>query len=355
MTNVVHLLGLRRTQRKVWEQPISSVRFDWIATALSGALVGGVYLDAWAHEHGRVDTSFFTPWHGILYSAMLVVMLFLLVPFTMNLLRGAAWRRALPVGYGLSLLGTLLFAVGGVGDMIWHILFGIEANLEALLSPTHLVLALGWFLIVGGPLRAAWQRTKEMEHYNWQSQLPSFLSLTFMLSVLTFFTIYATPFAHALAAVGAHAGRSQTAQALGVSGFLIQSALLMGAMLLVLQRWTLPHGTMTLVLTLNTALVSTLHDQYLLVAGTAVAGVVADLLYAHLQPSPARPGALRVWAFAVPVILYALYFLVLHLTTGIAWTVHLWTGALVLAGVVGLLLSYVAVPPLAPEQPDSRS
>lgn len=39
--------------------------------------------------------------------------------------------------------------------MLWHSRFGIEAGIEALLSPTHLVLALGGMLMVSGPLRAA--------------------------------------------------------------------------------------------------------------------------------------------------------------------------------------------------------
>ncbi|HSE45781.1 MAG TPA: hypothetical protein VLA89_10700 [Gemmatimonadales bacterium] len=52
-------------------------------------------------------------------------------------------QRALPVGYGLSGLGALIFAAGGMTDLIWHTIFGIEAHVEALLSPTYLVLALG--------------------------------------------------------------------------------------------------------------------------------------------------------------------------------------------------------------------
>jgi hypothetical protein len=35
--------------------------FDWIATLLSLTFLGGVYLDGWAHSHGRVDDTFFTP------------------------------------------------------------------------------------------------------------------------------------------------------------------------------------------------------------------------------------------------------------------------------------------------------
>jgi hypothetical protein len=283
-----------------------------------------------------------------MYGAMLTVAIFLLANWVSNLLRGFAWKHALPAGYGLSLLGVLVFALGGVGDMIWHILFGIEAGLEALLSPTHLLLALGWVLIVGGPLRAAWQRSNEPVE-SWTAALPKFFSLAFTLSAFTFFTVYANPFAHTFAAPGRHAGQGELIQALGAVGVLVQPALLMGLVLLALQRWTLPRGALTLIITLNTALMSVMHDQYLLIVVAALAGVLADLLYHRLQPSAARPIALRVFAFTVPTILYALYFLALLLTVGIWWSIHLWAGAIVLAGIVGLLLSYLVVPPTLSE------
>lgn len=329
-------------------QPVSSVRFDWAAALLSGALVGGAYLDGWAHEHGKVDQSFFTPWHGILYSAMLVIGIFLAIPFATNLLRGFNWRRALPIGYGLSMIGVLVFALGGVGDMLWHILFGIENNVEALLSPTHLLLAVGWVLIVSGPLRAAWNRSDAAARTPAATILPALLALTWMLSVFIFFTAYANPFGETMAAIAGRSVQTDVEQALSIVGFLVQPALLMGLVLLALRRWTLPFGSLTLLLTLTTTLVAVLHDQYGLIVVAVLAGLLSDLVLRWLQPTAERPLALRIFAFAVPAILYTLYFGALALTDGIAWTIHLWAGAIVLAGVVGLLLSYVAVPPAAP-------
>jgi hypothetical protein len=342
MTNVIGTLA-QRTRQSAIALPASSVRFDWAAASLSGLLVGGAYLDAWAHEHGFVDQSFFTPWHGILYGAMLAVGIILAVPFVGNLRRGYHWRGALPVGYGLSLLGVLLFGVGGSSDLIWHTLFGIEENVEALLSPTHLLLALGWVLIVGGPFRAAWNRTATTAQRSDVSLIPALLSLTWTLSTFTFFTIYATPFGHVLAAAGATAGEAIVA--LGMVGFLIQPALLMGSILLAVRRWALPFGSLTLVLTVNTALVTTLHDEYRMIGVALVAGLLADLLVQQLRPSAERVLAFRAVAAAVPMILYTLYFGMLALTSGIGWTIHLWAGAIVLAGVVGLLISYAFVPP----------
>src|SRR5262245_27710062 len=59
-----------RTPRHVrLGRPEGGPRFDAFAALLSAAFVGGLFLDGWAHNHGKVDQSFFTPWHAILYSS----------------------------------------------------------------------------------------------------------------------------------------------------------------------------------------------------------------------------------------------------------------------------------------------
>ena len=47
-------------------------------------------------------------------------------------------------------------------------------------------------------------------------------------------------------------------------------------------------------------------------------------------------------------ILYTSYFITLQLTARIGWTIHLWAGVIILAGVIGLLLSYLTHPPVTP-------
>ena len=65
----------------------------------------------------------------------------------------------------LATIGGILFVCGGVGDFIWHSLFGMEVNTEALLSPTHLMLATGGLLLTSTPARVAWRsRTREDTH-----------------------------------------------------------------------------------------------------------------------------------------------------------------------------------------------
>lgn len=177
--------------------PAGGLRFDWAYIGLSALFVAGLWVDGWAHFHGQVDDSFFTPWHFLFYSAFGFVALFTGFHHWRNTNRGYAFQQALPRGYWLSLIGVVTFGIGGVGDMIWHTLFGIEAGSEALTSPTHILLAVGMTLIISGPLRAAWLRPKVQ---GWRQLGPSIISATLLLSLFAFFTSYAHPLVNPLAA-----------------------------------------------------------------------------------------------------------------------------------------------------------
>jgi len=48
-------------------------------------------------------------------------------------------------------------------------------------------------------------------------------------------------------------------------------------------------------------------------------------------------------------VLYSLYFLTLLFLGGVWWPIPLWTGAIALSGIAGLLVSYLIVPPALPE------
>jgi hypothetical protein len=52
-----------------------------------------------------------------------------------------------------------------------------------------------------------------------------------------------------------------------------------------------------------------------------------------------------VFAFAVPTIMYVTYFAVLQVMRGVEWPPAVWSGSIVIAGVVGWGVSYVVVPP----------
>ena len=129
-------------------------RFDWLMAGFGSWLIGGLYLDGWAHIHVPALETFFTPWHAVLYSGYIAGAVALAVTLRLNRRRGASRWDALPAGYGLSLAGAFIFFFGGLADMLWHVVFGIEEGVEGLISPSHLVLALGGSLMITGPLRA---------------------------------------------------------------------------------------------------------------------------------------------------------------------------------------------------------
>ena len=70
---------------------------------------------------------------------------------------------------------------------------------------------------------------------------------------------------------------------------------------------------------------------------TCLASLPSSLLHTFTQPS-------------YGILWYLLYFLTLISTTGITWTVHLWLGSTVVAGIAGWLLSYLLVPPALPAE-----
>ncbi|TAK31321.1 MAG: hypothetical protein EPO21_17650 [Chloroflexota bacterium] len=338
------------------ERPAASITFEWTYILLSCWMIFGSYLDGWAHTHIPQLETFFTPWHAVLYSGFLAVSAFTVGALVRNHWQGYHWKQALPAGYQLSLLGVVIFLVGGIGDLIWHTLFGIEADVDALLSPTHLVLALGAALIVTGPLRAGRLRVAVGARQDWVEQLPAVISLALLLSVLTFFTQYAHPWVNPLAASQYSPSTEDETfyrQALGVASILLQTGILMGLVLLALRRAVLPAGSLTLVFTINGLLLGLMRGQHQMIPVAIAAGLAADGLLLLLRPSIERSAQLRLFAFGVPLILYALYFLTLQLTGGIWWSVHMWTGAIVLAGITGWLASYLVVSPATQPVADS--
>src|SRR5207248_9654836 len=106
--------------------------------------------------------------------------------------------------------------------------------------------------------------------------------------------------------------------------------------------------SLLLLLVGSAALIGVFHDQLGLLPLVIVAALVAEALYWVLQPTPLRPIRLRLFAFALPFAYYCIYLSALQLQYGIWWSVHMATGAVVLAGVVGLLLSLLMLPPTAP-------
>lgn len=334
-------------------RPADSLRFDLMAALLSAWFIGGLFLDGWAHNNGRVDDTFFTPWHLVLYSGYAAVGALLTFTQFRNVGRGYAWTQALPQGYGLALLGIALFGIGGGFDFWWHDTFGFEADVEALLSPAHLLLATGAMLFITAPLRAAWNRAGKVE--GWRNLLPTVFSLVYVLSMLTFFTQYA----HFNSSPGVFVERASNnrfmVDAYGVWTLVIPPTLFIGLALFALRRWRLPPGTFTLMLSINASLMWLMSwgrssdFPFLLLVGP-ITGLIADGIVWRFNPSKEQPFGMRVFTVVVPfmMVLAVLFILNYERWGGVWWEIHMWLGVPFTAGIAGLFLSYLVFPPAEP-------
>lgn len=322
---------------------IEGRRFDWLMMVLGFWYMFGLFIDGWAHNHGRVDDSFFTPWHAIFYSGFLVTAAAIAYASWHNYRLDGRWRTAIPAGYELAAVGSIIFAASGVGDLIWHELFGIEEGIEPLLSPTHLSLAIGMSLVISGPFRAAWYHSTQK-----QIATPTLLSFIFTWSVITFLMMFNHPL-NVVAASRSYYGinRLQTSQMIGITAILLHTFLFIGPLLLIIRRWELRPGTISLMLTLNALLMAMIGDEYRFVIVMLLMGSLVDLLQIILRPRTAA-WRFHLFAFLAPVIIYTGYFLTIIYMDSTWWTVHAWVGTIAMAGIAGWLVSYLVYPPAVP-------
>jgi hypothetical protein len=329
--------------------PEANLRFEWLVVLSSLWLFVGLYLDGWAHNNipDQID-SFFTPWHAVLYSGYIVSAAVLGVTYILNMRKGYGWLQALPPAYMTSLLGAAIFAVSGNLDFIWHWLFGFEENIEALVSPSHLILAVGGVMMMSGPLRAAWRQFDLQAHkITWRA----LLSLFVILGVFTFFTQFSNAFSHPQIFVGkVPAGDTYFWDVTLISNVLIPTVVFMSAIIMAVLRWKLPVGSLTLLLTGNSTLMFLMtwrysREQWPVLIAALVGGVLADLWLVILRPSAKRVKALRWFSFLVPALWFLAYFLSIILTQGIWWNSNMWLGMIFSSGVIGLGLSWLAIPP----------
>lgn len=337
------------------DTPADNVRLDWWMAIVTCLMIFGLFIDGWAHNHDRVDNTFFTPWHAILYSAYGVAALTLITLHFRNVSLGYHWRRALPSGYMPALVGAFTFALAGMGDLLWHQAFGFEESLESLLSPTHLLLAISGLLINTGPIRALWRRRTD---HSWRSLFPAILAITAITSVFTFFMVFASVTSNLVALTGLRPDSHTLTDIYGIQALVVHSNILLAVILFFSQRWRLPFGSITLILTVNAALMVWVHvetsAEYLLVISAALTGLLGDLLLR--RRAEGGPVRLRLLACLLPFTYSLGALLILHFlgTTvwdngGLWWEIHMWLGAPILAGAFGYGLSLLVLPPDSPK------
>jgi hypothetical protein len=328
--------GTGRKKVVRWIASLDGIRLD--AGVMALAIVGlvGNLLDIRSHSAGRSfdEEGFLTVPHLIFYGAFAGVAVLIASVIIAKRLDGKSWGEAIPHGYRLGLVGVVLFGLGGPGDALWHATFHAESGVEALTSPTHLMLATGAVLFLSSPARRGFSRPL----LRGRAQIPMVLSAAFTFTAITIITLYGHPvFSDQLVRTGENIG-------LGVVSVLFQAAVLAGVLAVLVRRFRLVPGAFTLLLGLNGAAMTWVGESYVLLPGIILTGLVADALSLWVRPGPDRELAFRGFLAGIPALYYALYYLSIALTGGIEWVVHIWTGAIVLAGFAGLLVSYLALP-----------
>lgn len=308
-----------------------------VTALLAVTLVGGVYLDGWAHVHAAGLETFFTPWHGVLYGAFTMLGLWVALMLWRRRL-AVSWAERIPYGYGYGLVGVAVFTAGGLLDMAWHLAFGVEIGLEALISPTHLLLLTGGVLLVATPLRA--DTATGGRGTGW----PAVLSLAAATSLAAFFLSYLSAFADpgarnpiVMVPHGLPGHREgELAAVAGVGGYLLTTLLLVVPLLHLYQRRQLPRGAATVLVAAAALPVTVLVDPQMTVM--ALAGVAAAVLVEVLLALwPALPDT--VLAGLLPTLVWSGHLVGITTVAEVRWSPEMWAGAVALSALLAMALT----------------
>ncbi|HEY3246670.1 MAG TPA: hypothetical protein VGK88_00080 [bacterium] len=345
---------LRVQDRLTWnEELITNLLAIWTLV--------GVFLDGWAHSKYEIIDTFFTPWHGVFYSGFLAMTLWIAWCVIRNHQAGMRWRDAIPTGYSLAIVGLGIFALGAIGDFSWHELFGAEVAGERLASPAHLLLFVGGLLVITAPLRAAWAADPEGFAPSLKQFLPTLLSMTLCTTAASYLLLNVWGFRSAellgtaqlqalLAAVAQSPAVTRTMEVMVQTrvfgSLLLTNLLLLTPVLLMVRRWRIPFGSITILFTTVVAAMNSLTEFRMpeVIAVAFVSGLAADVLVKVLQPSQLRVAAFRILATAAPAVLWGVYSVGTSARWGLTVSPDLWLGGIFFAAVSGFGLSLAMVP-----------
>jgi len=265
-------------------------------------------------------------------------------------------RTSIPSGYELAIVGLAMFAVGGVGDGFWHTIFGVETGIDALLSPTHLLLLTGMLAGATAPVRSAWRRPGNPIVGN---SLGSFLPVALAVAVATTgvacFFLYANGVNNWQMQNRYQPNQGDVLAASGILSTLASTVILIGPTMLLLRRWQPPFGTFTVIYGTVGVFMAGLdaYEYWWQILGPLVGGIVADVIVSGRPSGSASISETlrnRAWVVGllVPLAMWSVSTLVIHLAWTVRWPPELWIGQIVMAMLTGFALALISHPPANP-------
>ncbi|MFI6788251.1 hypothetical protein ACIBG4_13075 [Nonomuraea sp. NPDC050383] len=320
-----------------------------LVMALLGIWFGvGLMIDAWAHTNLAGLETFFTPWHAVFYSGFAVVSGWIIWQVWRNMRAGRQGLAAVPTGYLAGLVAIPAFAAFGFADMMWHTILGIETTINILFSPSHLGLIVTMMLIITTPLRSAWNAPGLGARPSLGRLLPALIGLAFATTLVSLFLSYGDALQYRperivqAFSVLEDSGAERVAVAMVVT-----NVIMLSPVLFLVRRWMLPFGSVTVMYAIMVLMpgAQTAFRNVPILLSFVAAGFVSDLLIRRLRPSGERRAAY--WAFAglSAFATWSLYIGVASATGGgLPAVPELWTGAPIIAGLIGLALGALFLP-----------
>lgn len=333
----------------------------WLSAA-SLIVVAGLAVDTRRHRMAnRLDT-FYTPAHGLVYAGWVACAVVVLRVVRNEMADGARRFDAVPQGFEPAVIGVAVFGIGGVGDLLWHTVFGIEQQIKILFSPTHLLLMAAMLMVAFGVIRSAWMTADQPVEPSIASPAPHRRRVTVafrqfwpvavaagaMISVLLVFVQFASPYEAPLFSSSAPFGALQTIlETLGSLAVMITTVVLFGIVLLLARRWVLPFGTFSITFAVAASGTFVYMDfrPVRLLLSLLAGAVGCDCLSWALRRVPDARLSYRLLGGLAPLLVWTSYVVFSVADKEIVWSAEQWTGTLLWSSLIGLALTVLLLPP----------
>lgn len=294
---------------------------------------------------GDLQGDFLSGWHLVLYGGVTTVALWLGVG---ALRHGPAFVWSA----GTTTVGFVLLALGGVVDSLWHAQFGVEVNVEALVSPPHLIVFAGLAFLLASPVVVLWRRPAR--RLGLVASVVALTSVVTVVLVTSLFTGFLSPLASGMSLsagyveplLGESAIDYDQVRGLGIAVW--TTAVLVAAFMVVLVRFRPMPGLVGVSVFLCGAPALAITDPAAirpLVIGYAVAGLVVEVMVALTGKPTLGLSAAAATGALMGSMLWASTFALLEREGRLGWSTAMWSGTVVLSGLVGAVVAaLVALP-----------